>query len=364
MKSNAKTDNEDCEEQERPTSPYDQGAEEDDLWFLPDPDDELDDFAMPLPQGERTPLVRPADWVDAQGVNADQLARTAMAVGQLDMMVAQVQPQGQMQNGVLARLALREAEALSWAAGMPVSLEEIGRDQVWARANTNPNALRQARWAARRLMGDGDARDLRSFLGLHRTEVSDLPVGLSSRVSGTMFDDEAGEFLKRVDRLSDVHGFVRAAYARYLWQLSDLSQDDNRIEAQVWASRLMSDGCLALTFVPFGQGVRSLQGSGPDDLGVYLRAAETGAIAARFELQGLLSWHRRALAVSASIKGKNPARVVAALVAKPMATTEMIEQAAGVSRDTAERLLVRLADLDLVREVTGANRFRIWTAKA
>ncbi len=41
----------------------------------------------------------------------------------------------------------------------------------------------------------------------------------------------------------------------------------------------------------------------------------------------------------------------------------MIEQAAGISRDTAERLLARMQDMGLVREITGASRFRIWAAR-
>ena len=40
----------------------------------------------------------------------------------------------------------------------------------------------------------------------------------------------------------------------------------------------------------------------------------------------------------------------------------MIEARAGISRDTAERLLARLRDLGLAREVTGGRRFRLWAA--
>lgn len=61
---------------------------------------------------------------------------------------------------------------------------------------------------------------------------------------------------------------------------------------------------------------------------------------------------------TAFIKGDNPARIVDALMTKPKATTEITEQIAGISRDTAERLLARTREIGLVREITGASRFR------
>ncbi len=346
---------------ETPPSPYDREEEPEDLWFLPDPADVPEDHDMPLPRANTTPLLRPEDWLTAQGDHATQLARTALAVGQLDMLVAQ------MGRGALERLALREVEALTWANGTPVSLEEIGRDQLQARANTDPRALQQARWAVRRLASSGPADGLRAFLGLHRAEASDLPPdpvpGLRGRIAGAAFDEAAAEFQANLADLSDAHDFTQAAFARYLWRLSDLSPEEDHIEGAVWAAKLAAQNCLSLTFIPMGQGARHLQSGGVGNLSFFLRAVETGVIAARAELQRLIIWRNQAKDRSAMIKGDNPARIIDALVAKPMATTEMIEQAAGISRDTAERLLARMQEMGLVREVTGANRFRIWAAK-
>ena len=61
-------------------------------------------------------------------------------------------------------------------------------------------------------------------------------------------------------------------------------------------------------------------------------------------------------------KGDSPLRTVAVLAASPQMTTAMVEAEAGISRDTGERLLVRLAGMGLVRETTGATRCRLWTA--
>ncbi|MDP5220852.1 helix-turn-helix domain-containing protein [Ruegeria sp. 2205SS24-7] len=345
------------EDPESLPSPYDREEDPDDLWFLPDPEYELDGQETPLPKANATSLVRPDEWIAAQGKHAPELARAALAVGQLDMLVAQIGP------GALERLALREVEALVWAAGTPVSVEEIGRDQLQARATTDLGALQQTRWAVRRLMGEGPAEYLRAFLGLHRVETSDLAHGLRARITGEMFDEAAAEFQTRVAGLTEAHAFTRAAFARNLWRLSELSLEEDQIEGPVWAARLMAQGCQTLTFVPLGQGARQVQSAGARQLGAYLNVIESGATAARVELQRLTVWRDRAREHTNFIRGNNPARIIDALVVKPMATTEMIEKAAGVSRDTAERLLARMADMDLAREVTGASRFRIWSAK-
>ena len=39
-----------------------------------------------------------------------------------------------------------------------------------------------------------------------------------------------------------------------------------------------------------------------------------------------------------------------------------VEAEAGISRITAERMLNRLAQMGLTREVTGGSRFRFWAA--
>lgn len=49
---------------------------------------------------------------------------------------------------------------------------------------------------------------------------------------------------------------------------------------------------------------------------------------------------------------------------QPLMTTAMVEEQAGISRDTAERLLRGMQRDGLVREVTGTRRFRLWTAAA
>lgn len=40
----------------------------------------------------------------------------------------------------------------------------------------------------------------------------------------------------------------------------------------------------------------------------------------------------------------------------------MAEECAGISRMTAERLLARMQEMVLIREVTGSRWFRVWRA--
>lgn len=54
---------------------------------------------------------------------------------------------------------------------------------------------------------------------------------------------------------------------------------------------------------------------------------------------------------------------LAVLAAHPLLLTADVARRARVSRITAERVLARLQDMGLIREATGAIRFRLWAAK-
>lgn len=340
-----------------PSSIYDKAQPSEDLWFLPDPDAVLLDREMPLPRADRQALDDPTEWFAAQGKHAAQLARAAMVVGQLDMLVAE------MGQGAIQRLALREAEALTWAAGTPIALDEIGCDQLQARARTDLAGLQTARWAVRRLMGEGPLDDLRGFLGLHRTAQNEAQQDTAFRLTGQAFDDAADGFHEARAQADGAHCIVRAAYERHLWRLTELSPEGAQIEGAVWAARRLASDCSVLSFVPMGQAARRLRGTGPDELGRYLSAVAQGAVGAKAELSRIRSWAQKAKAETAQIKGDTPARIIDALVAKPLCSTEMVEQKLGVSRDTAERVLRRLHEMGVVREITGAARFRLWAAR-
>lgn len=153
-----------------------------------------------------------------------------------------------------------------------------------------------------------------------------------------------------------------------LWQLSGISPDGDLLEGAVWASRLMADeiGDVGLPFLSLGRAaarVLPAGGSPGERLRVHLAALTSGAESARRDLVRIAGWTERARSATLGIKGNNPSKIIATLRDRPLSSTATIERTAGISRDTAERLLARLQEMGLVREVTGAKRFRIWAAR-
>ncbi|MDO5703557.1 MAG: helix-turn-helix domain-containing protein [Paracoccus sp. (in: a-proteobacteria)] len=313
-----------------------------------------------MPRTEQRSLFDPAGWLAAQGALAPELAAAAFAVGRLDELAAA------MGQGMATRLALIEVEAMLWAAGTPVPQEDIGRERMAARAGADLDAMALARWAVRRLEGQGGLADLRGFLGLHRAEAPGLDDALTLRPAGEGFDAAASEFGAAMAQAGALHPIARGAYARLVWRLAGLSPVEDVVEGAVWAGRAMAERCGALSFLPMGAaGRRVWTRGGPPEvrLAAHLRAVTEGAEAARLWLIRLRDWALRAKSATARIKGDSAARIIEALLRHPLALTATIETEAGISRDTAERLLARMQIMGLVREVTGTRRFRIWGAE-
>ena len=302
-------------------------------------------------------------WRAAQAALAADLAMAAQALGRLDEVMAAM-PDDQ-RTGATLRLALIETEAMLWAQGRPLRREEIGRDLMEARARADLEAMRIARWGLRRLEGQGDPADLRGFLGLYRTEIGGLAEPLAARPTGDDFDAAAAEFWALTGQLDGVIAIARTPALRSAWRLCGISAPEALSESACWTARDMALGCEALRFVPLGRHGRGvwIDGGPPEDrLRRHLAAVTQGVTEARQELARLADWRVRALQATARIKGDNPARVIAELAAHPLLSAAMVEARAGISRDTAERLLARLRALGLAREITGGRRFRLWTA--
>ncbi|SMG52308.1 MULTISPECIES: helix-turn-helix domain-containing protein [unclassified Paracoccus (in: a-proteobacteria)] len=300
-------------------------------------------------------------WFSAESALAADLARAAFALGRLEGMLMAMEPE--LRAGANRRLALIEAEAMLWAQGSPLRREEIGRDLMEARAGADLEAMRLARWSIRRLEGQGDPRDLRAFLGLHRAEVSGLDDLLAARPTGHDFDAAAAEFRTLAGELADLTPVARAPALRVLWRLCDLSAPEVLAEPATWTARDMAEGCEGLRFVPLGRHGRGVWidgGTPAERMARHLAAVTAGIEDARHELARVIEWQARALAAMAGVKGDNPARVIRALAAHPLLSAAMLEDSAGISRDTAERMLARMKSLGLAREITGGRRFRLW----
>lgn len=300
-------------------------------------------------------------WFSAEAGQAAELARAAFALGRLEGAVAALEPEARA--GANRRLALIEVEAMLWAQGTPLRREEIGRDLMEARAGADLEAMRLARWGIRRLEGQGDARDLRGFLGLHRAAVSGLDALLATRPTGRDFDAAVAEFRDLAGQVAGLSPLVRAAALRVLWRLCGLSTPEMLAEPATWTARDMAEGCEALRFVPLGRHGRGVWvdgGSPAERVARHLAAVTAGIQDARHELARVADWQARALEAMAGVKGENAGRVIRALAAHPLLNAAMLEESAGISRDTAERMLSRMKALGLAREITGGRRFRLW----
>ncbi len=308
-------------------------------------------------------LPRPGDWLAAQSALAVDLAHAALAVGRLEARLALMDDR--TRAGATRRLALIEIEEMLRAQGTPLSRDEIGLDAMAARAGTDLAAMAQARWALRRLEGQSDPARLRDFLALHRNSDGE-DATWSERPSGAAFDAAAADFLSAMAALSGLHPLARAPAARMLWRLADLSPEAAAIEGAVWAARDMARAASGLAFLPLGRHGRAIWADGgPPErrLSRHLAAVAQGAEDAARTLDRLSAWAQAAQDATAAIKGRNPARIIAALAAHPVLHTAGVEDLAGISRDTAERLLSRMRTMGLVREITGARRFRLWAAR-
>ncbi|UXU76310.1 MULTISPECIES: helix-turn-helix domain-containing protein [unclassified Paracoccus (in: a-proteobacteria)] len=304
-----------------------------------------------------------AAWRAAQAELAPALAAAATQLGRLDQLLTGLPEIARA--GALLRLALIEVEAMLWAQGSPLRREDIGRDLMEARASADLEAMRLARWGIRRLEGQGDAADLRGFLGLHRAETAGLDGVLAARPTGDDFDAAAQDFAAHMAALAGMVPLALGPAVLGLWRLCGLSPPERLVEPAVWSARAMAGGAEILRFVPLGRHGRAVWVDGGPQaarLARHLAAVSAGLAEARHELMRLCDWRGRALAATARIKGDTPAEAIAALFAHPLLSAPMLERQAGISRDTAERMLARLQSLGLAREITGGRRFRLWTS--
>lgn len=286
------------------------------------------------------------------------LAEAAGALGRLDATLAGLPPEAA--DGAVTRLALAEAEAMLWAGGIVLPREEIGRDALDARAASDPEAMQLARWALRRLEGQGALTDLPSFLGLHRQAGA---AASAARLRGPDFERGAADYLARLAAAAELHPLVRGCLALLLWRRAELSPPDRVIEPAVHAARLMAQGCECLPFAPLGPAGRRVwtAGGGVEArLAGHLAAVAAGARAGRDEIRRLAAWAAGAREATACIRGENASRVIAVLAARPLVSAEDVAAGAGISRMTAERMLNRMTAMGVIREITGAARFRLW----
>lgn len=325
-----------------PPSLYDDDADADDLWFVP-PDPELDPAMPPGPAAPREPLSEPTEWLRAEARLGRELALAAGATARLDerLRLGGV--------GVVRRIALSEAAALSWQAGDRVAVERLALHDL-DRADMlgdDASAVGAAHWAFRRLSGGPPPEDdIHAFLA--REGIEDDPA------IGKWRDDLA--------QLDGALPIVRAAWAFFAWRAAGLSA--GLLEPAVIAGRLGGADLRTLPFLPLGQAHAPFNASGEvqDRLDVWARAATTGTMRALMTLDALADWEVRARTGVTDLSGRTPGLLIDTFRANPILSATMAARATGASVAAVRRNLELFSRRGFVRELTGQGRFRFWQA--
>lgn len=322
---------------------------EDDLWFLPGPEEDADlSDAMPGPKANRQPLFRVADWRGAVAALAGDLAALAHDAGRLEERLAQ------MGEGARQRLAIQEAAALGWWTG-----DRVGADRLalWlslhlAGVGDEAQVLARLSWAVRRLA----APPLRS--PLHAPLAGRLALELGMQAGEA---DRLAEVAEVMDAAEGLPPLALGALGFHLMQLAGDSPA-RRIEAAVLGARLAGG---SLGFLPLslaGLGALTVSGTAERRLSGWIGGAHHAVLAALLQLDRLRRWQGRATDATADLSGRTPTRLVAVLARLPMVSAPVAEAETGASRAAVQRNLDRLMSLGLLREITGQGRYRVWTA--
>lgn len=336
------------------TTEGDEGAHEEDLWFLPGPLEEEPDDLPPGPRAEPPDTLVIDDWAKAEGTHAALLARVAGRLGALDDRLLRGPA------GWRHRLALIEAADLSWFAGDRVSSDRLA---LWismrlSGAQDDPEALARIGWAVRRLTGGpGPKVDLAAFLDRRDPE--------NIEGSAERFEDRAGGWLAVMTAAANLHPITRACMGFHLWSLAGLGRHGDRIEATVTASKIAaSDGGGAI-FAPLAMGgAGGLRTGGPpaERLERWLDGMETACLTAMRHLDDIEAWSARAQTEMSTLSGKTPPALRAVLTEWPLVSAPMAEALTGTSRAAVQRNLGWMETRGLICEMTGQGRFRMWRA--
>ena len=327
---------------------------EDDLWFLPGPMEEEPHYLPPGPRAEVRETAVLDDWRRAEAGHAARLARVAGRIGALDDRLKRG-PEGWRH-----RLALIEAADLRWFAG-----DRIGPDRLalWismrlSGVQDDTAALARVGWAVRRLTGGpGPDVDLSAFLDRRDPE--------NMVDEAEPFADRAGGWLDLMAQAAHLHSITRACMGFHLWSLAGLGQQSNRMEAAVTASRIAAHEGEGAIFAPLAMGgAGALRAGGPpaESLARGLEKMETACLTAMRHLDDIETWSALAEAEMTPLSGKTPPALRGVLTEWPLVSAPMAEALTGASRAAVQRNLAWMEARDLVRELTGQGRFRMWRA--
>ena len=337
---------------------YDTEADEEDLWFIPAPPEDIDPTAPPWAIATPRPGTNARDWEAAEAGQGRALAGAAAALARLDQALAG-------RAAALERLAGAEIAGLSWAEGQRLAPERIALFGVLrlSASDSDHRDLARAEWARARLLGHRDARDPEAFLGRGRMASGGLG-GVGQRPVGEEWRALLQHWQETVSG-ADLHPISRAAFAFHLWRQLGLSGAEAVYEPALLAAKIGADGQHDLPFMPLAMaGVGGMQMSGAPEarLPAFLQMTTNASRAALLLLGQLAAWEERAQAAISPLSGRTPPALVKALARVPVLSAMQAEALTGASRAAVSRNLEKLVQLGLAREITGQSRYRFWKA--
>ena len=342
-------------------------ADDEDLWFLPGPTDEEDlpPGAAPLPTAPRRALFDMAEWRAAQDRASGALADLAQAFGELDLRL-RLGPEG-----LLHRLALREAADLSWWVGDRIAADRLCLWQARRLGSSDDvdQALPRAGWALRRLSGGpAPAEGLARFLD--RPQMGNLQADPAT--PGAQFRADPGavaDLSQLLAEAADLHPVTQTAVMFHAWRLLGAPQTRD-MEAAVLAARhagqMARRAGAGATFLPLAQsGPGTFRGEGPParKFAAWVAGATQATLAALLHLERLEAWQDKARAAITDLSGRTPARLVDCLMRWTHVSVALAEAETATSRASCQRNLDLLAERGLIRELTGQGRYRVWAAR-
>ncbi|WP_199262020.1 helix-turn-helix domain-containing protein [Paracoccus binzhouensis] len=349
-----------------------------DLWFLPGPPEEEPDFLPPGPQPEAKESEIVDAWRAAEAGQAAQLAHVAARLGILDERLRRG-PAGWRQ-----RLALIEASELSWLTQDRIGLDRLSLYMALriSTATNDAQALYRMGWTVRRLaggpgpVGTPGVADLETFLDRRdrpgqgeSLKDTKAPIRMQELEDREAFESRAASWLAMMRQAVDLHPVTRACMGFHLWHVAELSPIDDPLEAAVTAARVaVSDLASSLNrpgaiFAPIamggGGGFRAI-GDPAARLSRWLNAMESAVFAGLRRLEEIETWNEAAAEVMAPLSGKTPPMLRELFTSWPLVSAQMAEKLTGAHRATVQRNIDWMEERDLVREITGQGRYRMW----
>ena len=355
------------------------GKDDADLWFLPGPIEDEPDYLPPGPAPEAKESDVVDYWRAAEAGQAAQLARVSARLGILDERLRRG-PAGWRQ-----RLALIEASDLIWLTQDRIGLDRLSLYMALriSTVTDDAQALYRIGWTVRRLTGGpapvarrSGVGDLETFLDRRdrpgqgeRLEEAKAPSRMVEMAEREAFEDRAAGWLAMMDQAEDLHPVTRACMGFHLWHVAELSPVDDPLEAAVTATRIAiadlapSASAPGAIFAPIamggGGGFRAI-GDPPARLARWLNAIESATFAALRRLEEIEAWAAAAERAMAPLSGKTPPMLRDLFTSWPLVSVQMAEKLTGAHRATVQRNIDWMEERNLIREVTGQGRYRMW----